>query len=114
MDSVTSFFRNTLVVFALFAVPSILFALAYVPGDARVLLALPVVPFITVMFALRIYVSYSLEEPHAFAISFLAVLAFCSLLAAVHARRPTLAKLVAIVVGIVNALLILTLARYFA
>jgi hypothetical protein len=89
-------------------------ALVLFLGDPRKLIMLPVVPFVAVVLALKIYVNYSLDDVHAFYLSFLAVAGFCSLLGMVHVRRPALAKAVALVAGIVNALLIPALARYFA
>jgi hypothetical protein len=109
-----SFLRNTFVVFALFAAPATLLTLALFMGDPRKLIGLPMVPFVAVVLALNIYAGNSLSGGSAFAISFLAVVTFCSLLGMVHARRPTLAKIIALVVGIVNAWLIPTLARHFA
>lgn len=114
MGGVTGFLRNLVVVFALFAVPSLLLMVAQGMDDPRMLARLPMVPFVPLMLALWVFVSYSMNGVLAFFLSFLPVAGFCSLLGMAHPRRPTLAKSVAIVVGTLNALLIPTLVPYLA
>lgn len=108
------FLRNAFVVFALFAAPGILSALVLFLGDPRMLVFLPMVPFVAVVLALNIFAGDLLSGPPAIVISLLVVATFCSLLGRVHAREPKRAKIIALVVGVVNALLIPMLARYYA
>jgi hypothetical protein len=109
-----SFLRNALVVFVLFAAPGILLTLVLFLSEPRMLIAIPMVPFVAVVLALNIFAGDLLSGAPAIVISILVVAAFCSLLGRVHAREPKRAKIIALVVGVVNALLIPMLAQHFA
>ena len=103
--------RNAIVIFALFAVPSVLLAGM---DEPRTLVWSPVIPFVPLMLALWVFVSASMNGVLAFCLALLAVAVFCSLIGMVHSRRPILAKSLALIIGTLNALLIPTLVPYLA